>query len=184
MTQLRDGSSVTIRPATAQDEPALRSFLAGLCLEAQRLRFFTAAANIDYAAHLAVATGADRYGLIAVDQAASLVGHAIYIQLDQARAEVAVEVADRFCGRGLGTILIERLAAVAESHGITHFTAEVLPENHAMLDVFRNGFDAKIAFRHGTDAVDFPTAGARGSRAEGMRQMQALDAPACGHRQL
>jgi GNAT superfamily N-acetyltransferase len=181
MTELRDGSSVTIRPATARDEPALRSFLVGLCLEAQRLRFFTAAANIDYAAHLAIATGADRYGLIALDQVASLVGHAIYIQLDQTHAEVAVEVADCLCGRGLGTILIERLAAVAERRGITHFTAEVLPENRAMLDVFRNGFGAKITFRHGTDAVDFPTARARGSRLEGVRRMQALGAPAFGH---
>jgi ribosomal protein S18 acetylase RimI-like enzyme len=165
--QLRDGSSVTIRPASAEDEPAVRLFLSELCPKARRLRFFTAAADMGYAAHLVSATGADRYGLNAIDDAGALVGHAIYVQLDRTRAEVAVEVADRLCGRGLGTILIQRLAVVAESRGITHFTAEVLPENRAMLDVFRDEFDAKIAFRHGTEAVDFPTARGRFARRPG-----------------
>jgi GNAT superfamily N-acetyltransferase len=158
MTRLLDGTSVTIRPVTAQDERALRSFLSRLCLESQRLRFFTGAANIDAAAHVAAATGADRYGLIAVDRAGSFVGHAIYVRLDQTRAEVAIEVADRLCGRGLGTILIQQLAAVAEKRGIRRFTAEVLPENRPMLDVFRDGFDAKITLCQGTDSVDFSTA--------------------------
>jgi hypothetical protein len=162
--QLRDGSSVTIRPASAQDEPAVRLFLSELCPTARRLRFFTAAADIGYAAHLVSAAGANRYGLNAIDEAGVLVGHAIYVQLDRTRAEVAVEVADRLCGRGLGTMLIQRLAIVAESRGITHFTAEVLPENRAMLDVFRDEFDAKIAFHHGTEAVGFPTARGRFAR--------------------
>jgi GNAT superfamily N-acetyltransferase len=164
LVRLRDGSSVTVRPATAHDEPELRSFLSKLCLEARRLRFFTGAADIAYAAHLAAATGADRYGLIAHDQAGALVGHATYAQLDETRAEVAVEVADHLHGRGLGTILIERLAAVAEEQGITRFVAEVLPENRAMLDVFRDGFDAHLACHDGTDAVEFPTASWRLAR--------------------
>ena len=42
---LRDGSLVAIRSASAEDEPALRLFLEGLCLEARRLRFFTGAAT-------------------------------------------------------------------------------------------------------------------------------------------
>ena len=156
--RLRDGAHVSVRAATAQDEPALLEFLSGLCLEAKRLRFFTGAADMAYAAHLAAATGPDRYGLIAHDEAGLIVGHATYVKLEDARAEVAVEVADKLHGRGLGTILIEQLAEVAEAHGITHFVAEVLPENRAMLDVFRDGFDASLRFHNGTDTVEFPTA--------------------------
>jgi GNAT superfamily N-acetyltransferase len=140
LVQLRDGSTVTVRPASGQDEPALRSFLSGLCPEARRLRFFTGAANIAYAARLAAAADPKHRGLIAHDEAGTIVGHATYVQLDETRAEVAVEVADQLHGRGLGTILIERLAATAEEQGITHFVAEVLPDNHEMLDVFRDGF--------------------------------------------
>jgi GNAT superfamily N-acetyltransferase len=165
LVRLRDGSSVTIRPASARDEPALRSFLDGLCLEARRLRFFSGAANIDSAAHLASITDARQYGLIAHDEEGVLVGHATYVQLDETRAEVAVEVADHLHGRGLGTILIERLAIIAEQNGITHFVAEMLCENRAMLDVFREGFDARVVRQEGPEErVEFLTASWRLAR--------------------
>ena len=164
LVRLRDGSSVAIRPASAQDEPALQSFLSGLSLEARRMRFFTAAADLAYAAHLGAVTDAHSYGLIAHDEAGVLVAHATYVQLDPTRAEVAVEVADHLHGRGLGTILLERLASVAEGRGITRFVAEVLPENRAMLSVFRDGFDARLTLHDGTDAVEFPTASWRLAR--------------------
>ena len=164
LVRLRDGSSVTVRAAGARDEPALLVFLSELCLETRRMRFFTGAADIEYAAHLAAASGVDRYGLIVHDEVGTTVGHATYVKLDDERAEVAVEVADHLHGRGLGTVLIERLAEVAESQGITTFVAEVLPENRAMLDVFRDGFDAHVRFHDGTDTAEFPTAAWRLAR--------------------
>jgi GNAT superfamily N-acetyltransferase len=165
MIRLRNGSAVTLRPVTAEDEPALRRFLSALCPEAQRLRFFTGAANMDFAAHLAASTGADRYGLIACDAAGVIVAHALYVRLDDTRAEVGVEVADHLHGRGLGTLLIGDLARVAESHGVSRFTAQVLPENREMLEVFRDGFGARIKLRRGLAAVEFATARQRGSSA-------------------
>jgi GNAT superfamily N-acetyltransferase len=161
---LRDGAKVTIRPCNERDEPALADFLAGLCLNARRLRFFTGAVNIDQAAHLTAATGTDRLGLLAVDDADELVGHAVCIELAPGRAEVAVEVADRLHGQGLGTILVERLAEVAERHGISTFCAQVLPDNGEMLAVFRAGFDAQVAWDDGVEAVEFPTAAWRLAR--------------------
>ena len=155
---LKDGSSITVRAVVAADELALHSFLAGLCLEAQRLRFFSAAANIDYAAHLGAAADQQHFGLIACDAAGLIVGHVTYAELDRESAEVAVEVADNLHGQGLGTILLARLAAIAEERGIIRFIAEVLPENREMLQVFRDGFGARVAFREGTDAVEFATA--------------------------
>jgi GNAT superfamily N-acetyltransferase len=156
--RLRSGAAVTFRTAVAEDEPALRAFLGDLCLEARRLRFFSGAVNLTTAAHLAAATGSDRFGLIAHDEAGAIVGHALFVKLSETCAEVAVEVADRLHGDGLGTILIERLAAIAEAHGISQFVAEVLPENRAMLEVFRDGFDAHMSLHDGIDRVEFPTA--------------------------
>lgn len=162
---LRDGSAVTIRPSSTADEPALRSFLNGLCLEARRLRFFTGAADIACAAHIAAVTDESHYGLLAHDELGDLVGHATCVQLDETHAEVAVEVADHLHGRGLGTVLIERLAVVAEQRGITHFEAEVLCDNHAMLDVFREGFDGRVVRHEGPEKrVEFLTAGWRLAR--------------------
>jgi hypothetical protein len=67
-------------------------------------------------------------------------------------------------GEGLGTILIERLAELAEGLGIETFVAQVLPDNRAMLDVFREGFDAHVRWREGVDFVEFPTAAWRLAR--------------------
>jgi GNAT superfamily N-acetyltransferase len=164
LVRLRDGSHVTLRAVGPGDEPALYSFLAGLCEQARYLRFFTGGANLASVAHAAAADGPDRYGLLAHDEAGAVVGHAVYVQLGDKRAEFAVEVADRLHDRGLGTILIERLASVAEEHGITRFVAEVLPQNHQMLAVFRDGFDAQVALRDGCDAVEFPTSAWRMAR--------------------
>ncbi len=162
LIRLRDGSSVTIRPATAEDEPALRSFLRGLCLEARRLRFFTGAPDVTRAARLAARADAEHYGLLAHDETGVLIGHALYIQLERTRAEVAVEVADHLHDHSLGTILVEHLALVAEQRGITHFVAEVLSENRAMLDVFRDGFDARVVHREGPEErIEFLTSGWR-----------------------
>jgi GNAT superfamily N-acetyltransferase len=157
IVKLRDGSSVTIRSVGGGDEAPMRAFLMGLCANSLRLRFFTGAANIASAAHWAAGTPADRYGLLAHDEIGVLVAHAVYVQLDRTRAEVAVEVADHLHDRGLGTILMQRIGAVAEQRGITRFVAEVLPENRAMLDVFRDGFDAHVALHRGIETVEFPT---------------------------
>jgi len=113
--RLRDGSTAEIRRAVTDDEPELCSFLGDLSLQARQLRFFSAAVDLDSAAHWASEIGEDRCGLLAHDAQGLLVGHASFIQIDSARAEVAVEVADRLRGDGLGTMLIERLAAIAEA---------------------------------------------------------------------
>jgi GNAT superfamily N-acetyltransferase len=162
--KLRDGSSATIRTVGQGDETPLLQFLTDLCADSRRLRFFSGCVDVAGAAHWAAGTPADRHGLLAHDQMGVLVAHAACAQLDQTRAEVAVEVADHLHDCGLGTILLERLAAVAEERGITQFVAEVLPENRLMLDVFRDGFDARVALRGGIEMVTFPTSSWRLAR--------------------
>src|SRR5581483_8209051 len=143
---------------------AIGVFLDGLCLEARRTRFFTGAVDVGKMTSYLAETRPDRIGLLALDDAGTIIGHAICIELAPGRAEVAVEVADDLHGQGLGTILIERLAELAERRGIATFVAEVLPENHAMLDVFRDGFDARVGWSEGVDKVEFPTAAWRLAR--------------------
>lgn len=154
---LRDGRSVTIREVRPEDEHAIGEFLDGLGLEARRLRFFTGAVDVGRVTHWIAEPGRNGFGLLALDGAGRIVGHAVSIELEPGRAEVAVEVADGLHGDGLGTTLIERLAELAEQRGVTTFEAQVLPENRAMLEVFRDGFDAHVVRGDGVDMVDFPT---------------------------
>ena len=160
--RLRDGSWVTVREVHPQDEAALRCFLSDLCLDARRLRFFSAAIDIAQAAHLGAEEDAAHRGLVARDETGLIVGHATYALLDEQRAEVAVEVSDHLHSRGLGTVLLERLARLAEQRGVTRFVAEVLSENRAMLEVFRDGFDAHVTRHEGTqETIEFSTSGWR-----------------------
>lgn len=162
--RLRDGSTLFIRCTECGDEQALRDFLSHLTANSLRFRFFTGAANIDSAAHWAAISEPGGCGIVAIDEAGELVGHAAYVPIDGESAEVAVEVAEHLHGHGLGTILIERLAEQAERCGVAQFVAEVLPENKAMLDVFRDGFDANVTCDRGTDAIEFPTSAWRLAR--------------------
>src|SRR5690606_34651340 len=57
-------------------------------------------------------------------------------------AEIAFLVEDTHQGRGIGTILLERLALAADLAGIRRLIAQVLPENQQMLQVFQDsGYD-------------------------------------------
>lgn len=160
---LRDGSPVHVRPVRADDLPALQAFLGDLSPAAQRLRWFTGAANVDAAARWAADVDRrERDGLIATrgdDGRAEIVGHAAWARLDARRAEIAFETADAMQGRGLATILLAHLAFGARTQGIETFVAEVLPENHAMLGVFRDsGLPLHVRSDPGVLRVEMPTA--------------------------
>lgn len=159
---LRDGSTVRIRPPRPGDETRVEDYLIGLSPETRRLRFWSQAIDIgelarkivdvDYTNHLTllVMHGGDE---------GTMVGGSQYIRTDGGRAEVGLSVTDAFQGRGIGSILLGQMAEEAIRHGITTFVAEVLPENHAMINVFRaSGFTVSIRATPGAIEVEFPIA--------------------------
>lgn len=71
-------------------------------------------------------------------------------------AEVAFVARDDHQGRGLGSILLEHLAAAARENGLRRFEAEVLVENHQMVRVFRDaGYQVSRAFAEGVLHLEF-----------------------------
>ena len=58
------------------------------------------------------------------------------------QAEIAFVVVDAYQGQGIGTILMRHLALLARDAGLKELVAEVLPENTAMLKLFK-----KFGFR-------------------------------------
>lgn len=71
-------------------------------------------------------------------------------------AEVAFVVRDDHQSRGLGSILLEHLAAAARENGLSRFEAEVLVENHAMVRVFREaGYQVTREFDEGVLHLEF-----------------------------
>jgi acyl-CoA synthetase (NDP forming)/RimJ/RimL family protein N-acetyltransferase len=157
---LRDGSTVTVRPVVPEDRDRLLALLEGLDPEARRLRFFSAGASMAWAADQMVAGDTGSYGLVALQGAdGDIVGHAEYFREGRTdSAEVAFEIANALQGMGLGTILLGHLATQAVQEGIEQFTAEVMPENHRMIGVFReSGFEPEVRATAGALHVAFPT---------------------------
>jgi acyl-CoA synthetase (NDP forming)/GNAT superfamily N-acetyltransferase len=77
----------------------------------------------------------DRVALVAT-VGESIVGIGRYDVVAPGRAELAFTVRDDHQGRGLGSVLLEHLAAVARAAGIETFVAEVLADNRRMLRTF------------------------------------------------
>ena len=68
-------------------------------------------------------------------------------------------MADEHQGRGIGTRLLEQLAARAAEVGIERFVASVLPDNRAMVGVFEAaGFELTRTLEGGELEVQFPIA--------------------------
>jgi acetate---CoA ligase (ADP-forming) len=179
---LRDGSTVRVRPIRAGDRDAMLAFLGSLSVESLGFRFFSGGVNLEALADWAVDVDyADRYGLVAVRGGEGrIVGHGSYTTLTQpARAEVALAIADELQGQGLGTILIAHLAEAAEEHGIALFEAEVLPDNHRMIEVFReSGFPVATSSAPGSIHVELPTSFSGDARERFERREQIAAAAA------
>jgi GNAT superfamily N-acetyltransferase len=156
---LRDGSRVGIRPVQSGDRAGIRIFLGLLSHESVFLRFF-GAADLDRASEWSVDVDyAARYGFVATTEPLhTIVAHGAYVLEAPGRAEVAFVVSDALQGHGIATILLTHLAEVAAAHGILVFTAEILPYNERMLDVFRDsGFPIDLRTRDGVVHVELPT---------------------------
>jgi acetyl coenzyme A synthetase (ADP forming)-like protein len=157
---LRDGTTVHLRPVRPGDEDLLRELFDGLDPTSQAFRFFSGAVDTRRAARLMAGVDYEgHYGLIACrggDQ--HPVGHGVYADIGEGKAEVAFAVAEDLQGHGLGTILLAHLAEAAAEAGYPTFLAEVLPENARMIEMFReSGFPVEIESSAEGLRVEFPT---------------------------
>ncbi|HEU4568543.1 MAG TPA: GNAT family N-acetyltransferase, partial [Marmoricola sp.] len=144
---LHDGTIATIRRTVPDDLDALRGLHAGLGAESYRRRFFGTGTALaaDYLHHLA--TAPDVIALVA-EREGRTVALGTAEPVAEELAEVAFVVAEDCHGLGLGSLLLEHLAAEGRARGFTRFAAEVMSDNREMLDVFAH---AGFAETHRTD---------------------------------
>ncbi|MEU7872102.1 GNAT family N-acetyltransferase [Dactylosporangium sp. NPDC049140] len=154
------GRIVRIRPAGPDDGPALLALHQRLSTRSRYLRFFSAGAALDAEVRRLVRpAGPDHLSLL-VEDSGAVVGVGSYERTDDDRAEFALVVADERHGEGLGTLLLERLAAAARRAGIAELVGEILPENAAMLKVSGDlapGVARRFAGEEGAVRVCVPT---------------------------
>jgi len=155
---LRDGSTTHVRPIRPEDADALQAFHVAQSEASIVLRFFAPLERLpdrDLARFTRV-DHRDRVALVAVTGDDAIIGVARYDKVGPDEAEVAFNVADAHHGRGLGSVLLEHLAAAARERGIRRFTADVLPQNGRMIAVFREaGYSLQQRLEDGVVTVGF-----------------------------
>lgn len=157
---LKDGSSVLVRPVASDDKPLFVAGFARLGEESRYRRFLAAKKRLSDD-DLAFFTELDHHGHEALGAVDPTTGEGLAVARylrDPARpdvAEAAIAVIDDWQKRGLGTVLLERLAIRAHDEGIRHFSASLLVENRAMLALFARVGTVHMTGRSGgTEEVD------------------------------
>ncbi len=135
--RLRDGTEVLIGPLRADDAPLLADAFARLSEESRRLRFLGPKPRLTPAElrYLTEVDGHNHEAICAIDLETGrgiAIGRFVRDQQDPSRAEVAITVADDWQRRGLGRMLLERLADRAREEGVRSFTALVSHDNRNM----------------------------------------------------
>src|SRR5450759_2395835 len=153
----RDGSVAHVRPILPIDADRLRRFHAGQSAESIYLRFFAPLKTLSDkdVARFTQVDYDSRVALVATVRG-EIIGVARYDRLDAKTAEVAFNISDAFQGKGVGSVLLEHLAAVAQERGVAKFVADVLPQNRKMIQVFNDaGYEVSHNFDNGVIAVAF-----------------------------
>jgi acyl-CoA synthetase (NDP forming)/RimJ/RimL family protein N-acetyltransferase len=176
---LRDGSVAHVRPILPTDADRLRRFHAGQSAESIYLRFFAPLKTLSDK-DVARFTQVDydwRVALVATVRE-DIIGVARYDRLDATAAEVAFHISDAHQGKGVGSVLLEHLAAIGQERGVTKFVADVLPQNRKMIQVFTEaGYEVNYHFDDGVIAVAFtiePTAQSQAVRVSREHRAEAL----------
>ena len=153
---LRDGSSIHLRAIRPDDKQRLLALFERLSSRSVYVRFFQTKQRLTdeelrYFTALDFRRDAALVATLREGQEEHIIGVGRYFRIHEngqptTHAEVAFTVADAHQGRGVGTLLLEHLAAMARRQGIDTFEAYVLGENNRMLEVFAaSGFTVQRA---------------------------------------
>jgi len=159
---MEDGTLVFFRPIKPTDELLMKEFIYSLSEESLYLRFFTIVkamphkrlqyfSNVDYKWSMAIV------GFVKEKGIEKLIAAGRYgMPKDSNMAEVAFLVHDDYQGIGIGKFLLNYLIKIAKANNVKGFTAEVLPENRKMLNIFcKGGYEIKSRLEEGNCHISF-----------------------------
>ncbi len=158
---LRDGEPVTVRQIRPEDRERVADLFDRMGPLSRRRRFGAAKRELT-PAELAMLTegGADRVALAVVSRRSGAdvfvgAGHYFVIPGPRSVAEVAFEVGDADQGRGVATVLLEHLTALARGAGMAGLVADFALDNRQMREVFaRSGLTVRERDDRGESHVE------------------------------
>lgn len=143
---LKNGVTVKIRAIRPGDKAAIADAFGKLDPESVQTRFFSAKESLSDQ-ELKAATEIDFEDVVALvvmiesGGSETIIGIGRYWAFPAAggrSAEVAFMVEEDYSGLGIAERILKHLSRIAREKGVGQFEAEVLPQNKAMLAVFRH----------------------------------------------
>ena len=147
----RDGVTLTVRPAYAEDGAALEAFFDAVSADDRRFRFLTAMRHVG-PDQIDPLTHVDHWrteSFVAFDAATGALVASAMLAADARMevGEIAVSIHRDYRGKGLGWSLLDLLAAEAQRRGLKRVISIEDRDNHAAIALEREkGFVA-----HGVD---------------------------------
>ncbi len=155
---LGNGDTAVIRPITPDDGDALEAFHHRQSDESRYRRYFSPkpALSATEVTRFTTVDFVDRVAFVVEDRGEFVAWASYERWKNRNDAEVAFMVDDEYHGRGIATLLLEHLAAVAQHNDIDRFTAQTLADSRGMLAVFaKAGWPLQRRFESGVIDVDF-----------------------------
>jgi RimJ/RimL family protein N-acetyltransferase len=154
---LGNGRRIEIRSLRPDDRDELVAAVNRTSAQSLYRRFFAAKRgfterevafflNVDFVNHVALVA------VLEEDGGPVICGGGRYVVVQPGTAELAFVVVDQYQGQGIGAALMRHLMVIARQAGIKELIAEVLPENAAMLKIFRKS-GLRLTTRRDSDAV-------------------------------
>jgi GNAT superfamily N-acetyltransferase len=156
-----DDPEVRIRPVSPGDEEGLREMLSRLSRETIHKRFHLPLPHVPgwMLVYLTDVDHYDKEALVAL-VGDEIVGHAMYARQEAREAEMAILVEDRWQSRGIGRLLLSRLAEEAGRRRIESFTGTVLGDNRDALRFFSSVLSkTKFEIKNGMYHLHLPLSG-------------------------
>lgn len=172
LIQSRGGEELRLRPVRETDEGKMRDLFYNFSADTVYKRWMTAMSRLPHSQLQRYLRVDDTENVaMVVERTASgrddeLIGIGRYHTDAATRfAEVALAIRDDYQGQGVGTALFGHLADIARENDIRGFTAEVLSNNRAMLDVFhKSGLNVETRREGTTYSLRMPFSNAESSK--------------------
>lgn len=156
---LADGGTVRLRPIRPDDAQRILDLHGRLSPDSRYYRYFTPRPSLtpQEAERLATVDHRTRVALVATLRDDVIGVGRFDVLPGTTDAEVAFVVEDAHQGRGLGSVLLEHLAAAAQERGVQRFSADVLADNRRMVRVFLDaGYRPSHAYDSGVVHLTIP----------------------------
>ena len=132
---LMDGRVIAIRHVRDDDEQSLIDLHRRASVQSRYYRFFSAGVSFGPEVRRLLTCVDDDHVALLAEQDETVIAVGSYVRLDDDTAEFAILVDDLWQEEGVGTLLVESLAAEARRAGIEWLIGDVLTSNSQMLEV-------------------------------------------------